>query len=112
MLKMLRSKMEVAEVYSPPRVAAMVAKMGPRQGWSHDLTTTDDDGRQWDFDSVDMRNRAVRKLLKDKPLVLIGSPMCGPFSSMNQINYSRMDAAEVAQKIEYGRRHLQFCTKL
>ena len=54
MAKMLRSKMEVAEVYSPPRVVAMAKQMGLRQGWSLDLTTNDTDGRRWDFNHVEM----------------------------------------------------------
>ena len=98
MTKMLRSRMDVAEVYSPPRVAAMAARMGLRQGWSFNLTET--------------RNRAVRRVLTDRPLVLVGSPMCWPFSAMNSINYSRMDPTEVAQRIEHGRKHFQFCAKL
>lgn len=59
-----------------------------------------------------MRNRAVRKLLRDKPVVLVGSPTCGPFSVMNCINYGRMDKTEVAQRLEHVRRHLKFCAKL
>ena len=38
--------------------------------------------------------------------------MCGPFSAMNNINYSRMFGAEREEKIAYGRRHLEFCMKL
>ena len=112
MTKMLRHKMEVAEVYSPPRVVAMASKMGLRQGWGMDLTTMDVDGRAWDSNQKEMRNRAVRGLLRDKPLVLVGSLMCVPFSIMNSINYSRMDPSEVEQRKEHGRRHLQFCTRL
>ena len=75
MLKMLLMNIDVAEVYSPPRVTQMARKMGLRACWSLDLTTTDADGRAWDFNSLEMRNRATRRVLQDRPLLLIGSPM-------------------------------------
>ena len=37
-----RTRMDVAEVYSPPRMAAMAAKLGFNKGFSLDLTTTND----------------------------------------------------------------------
>ena len=112
MLKSLLAKIEVAEIYSPPRVIAMAQKMGLRSGWALDITTTDVDGRAWDFNQLEMRNRAIRKVLKDEPLLLIGSPMCTAFSQLNNINYVRMPREEVEQRIMYGRKHLEFCTKL
>ena len=62
MVKHLLAKMEVAEVYSPPRVTEMARKMGLRAGWALDLTMEDHDGRTWDLTSLAMRYRAVRKL--------------------------------------------------
>lgn len=59
-----------------------------------------------------MRNRAVRKLLQDEPTFLIGSPMCTAFSQMNHINHAKMDPMEVDARLAYGRKHLEFCTKL
>ena len=83
-----------------------------RAGWSLDLITCDERGRPWNFNSKSMRNAAKRKLIEDKPLLLIGSPMCGPFSVMNSINYSKMTTEEKEQKINYGRKHLEFCMQL
>ena len=59
-----------------------------------------------------MRDKAVRKELADKPVLLIGSPMCTPFSSMNNINYARMPPEEVKQRIEHGKKHFKFCMSL
>lgn len=112
MLAELRDRMEVAEVYSPPSVVDVARDVGLRAGWSLDLTTIDEDGRPWDFNQVSMRNKAVRKLLTDKPRLLIGSPMCTAFSSFNNINYKKMDPNEVQQRLRYGRKHLEFCVKL
>ena len=50
--------MDVAEIYSPERVTQHAKQAGLEPGWSLDLTTTDVDGRPWDFTKVEMRNRA------------------------------------------------------
>ena len=112
MLKNLIMNIQVAEVYSPPRVTRMAASMGLRAGWALDLITHDEDGRPWDFDKLEMRNRAARKVLSDKPTLLIGSPLCTAFSQMNNLNYPKMDPMEVERRLAYGRRHLEFCTRL
>ena len=112
MLNMLISHIQVAEVYSPPRVVEAAKAMGLRGGWSLDLTTQDVDGSAWDFNKLHMRNRAVHKVLTDKPLVLIGNPMCTAFSAMNHINYAKMSPEEVERRLAYARKHLDFCIKL
>ena len=112
MVKNLLAEIEMAEVYSPPRVTRMAEQMGLRAGWALDLTTCDDDGGLWDFDQLEMRNRAIRKLLKDKPILLIRSPMCTAYSQMNNLNYYKMDPLEVERRVTYGRKHLEFCAKL
>ena len=41
-----QAKSDIAEAYSPPRMAKMAAQLGMRPGWSWDLTSTDpDDGK-------------------------------------------------------------------
>ena len=112
MMELLIANIEVAEVYSPPRVVTMAKTMGLKAGWSLDLTTKEVDGRQWNFNEVEMRNRAIRKVLEDQPMFLIGSPMCTAFSVMNRINYAKMAPEEVKARVEYGRTHLEFCAKL
>ena len=112
MLAMLKDQMDVAEAYSPPRVAEMARKMGLKGGWSLDLTTCDSDGRMWDFNQKDMRNGAIPKLLRDQPTLLIGSPMCTAYSTMNNSNHPRMSRDEVEARMRYARQHLEFCVKL
>ena len=48
MRSILLKQMDVAEVYSPPRIAEMAHKFGLRAGWSLDLTTCDEHGKPWD----------------------------------------------------------------
>ena len=62
MMQMLVDEMEVAEIYSPPRVSEMARRMGLKVGWSLDGTTMDHDGRAWDFKEVEMRNSVVHNL--------------------------------------------------
>ena len=59
-----------------------------------------------------MRSRAIRKLLDDKPIVPIWSPMCTEYCTMNQIYHARMVPEVVAQGMEHARRHLEFSTQL
>ena len=59
------SRAIVSEIYSPPRVSA-VAKLCPSfgilPGFASDLTTHDQDGRHWDFDEEEMRDRTWAKV--------------------------------------------------
>eukprot|EP00973_Karenia_brevis_P029836 4115389-Karenia_brevis.AAC.1 len=66
----------VSEVYSPPRIAPVAHAAGMSKGWSLDLTTADDQGRPWDFDDPQCRDRARELVDRTKPALLVGSPMC------------------------------------
>ena len=43
------ANVDIAEVYSPPRVVPVARQMGLIGGSSLDITTTDDNGEPWDF---------------------------------------------------------------
>ena len=52
----------VSEIYSPPRVtkaARMLPHLGISAGFALDLTVNDEDGKPWDFDDAQQRNKAV-----------------------------------------------------
>ena len=74
----------VSEIYLPPRVTA-ATKLLPElkiiPGFALDLTTADTDGRIWDFDETEMRGRARKRLAKERPMPLVGSPTCTAFST-------------------------------
>ena len=105
----------VSEIYSSRRVSA-VAKLCPSfgilPGFDLDLTTHDDDGRYWDFDEDDLRERAWAKIKKEQPTLLIGSPMCTAFSAWQYINNTKGDPKVVADEKARGLRHLSFCCEL
>ena len=88
--------MDVAEVYSPPRMATAARRHGLRGGWSLDITVDDPfDGKPWDLSDVAKQRRAMQLVEDDKPMLLIASPMCCPFTSWQNINHEKMDPAEV-----------------
>lgn len=66
------------------------------------------DSKHWDFIDPEMRNRAARKVLQDRPVLLIGSPMCTVYSAMNHINHARMPKEVVEQRFKGARIHLEF----
>ena len=74
----------VSDICSLPRVSS-AAKLLPElkviRGFALDLTVADSDGRLWDFDDVVMRDRARMRLLNERPMLLVGSPMCTAFST-------------------------------
>lgn len=111
MLQTVVSKMDVVDFCSPPRIASMAAQMGLRVGWNMGITTQDDDGIAWDFNVLEMRNRAARRVLKDKPVLLIGSPVRMIHSAMNIANHVHMDLELVAARFRYARKYLEFATK-
>ena len=46
-----------------------------------------------------------------KPFMLIGSPPCTMFSSLQNLKYTR-DPARFAEKLENAKKHIRFCVEL
>ena len=59
---------DIMEVFSPARVNQLAVKFGLVAGASLDLTNG------YDFDKAEDREKAWKKLVEDKPAVLVGSP--------------------------------------
>ena len=47
-----------------------------------------------------------------RSILLIGSPMCTAFSRLQEVNYAKMDPAEVERRLAHGRRHLEWTVHL
>ena len=105
----------VSEVDPPPRGAA-AAEVRPdlkvRPGFALDLTVAITDGRLWDFEDVVMRDRARKRLLDERPMLLVGSPMCTAFSTWQRINNKIRDPVTVAGELRRAKQHLEFCVEL
>ena len=111
MVKLVAEDIDAAEIYSPPKVTQRAKQWGLTPGWSLDLTTKDKDGKAWDFSMKEMRARAINKIKRDRPLLIIGSPMCTDWSSMMNLNWGKMGAEEKERRLKAARRHLRFCVK-
>ena len=81
-------------------------------GFAMDLTTVDEQGRPWDFDDEATRERARAIVVRDKPMLLVGSPMCTAYSAWQHINRLRRDSAIVKKELDKARVHLAFCCEL
>ena len=82
-LEVLREKLfgvDVAEIYSPDRISAEAKKFGLKAGWSMDLLTG------WDFGSKADRVAAAAYQEREKPELLVGSPMCRMFSALQTMS--------------------------
>ncbi len=114
--KMISSngKVDVAEVYSPPRITKMAEGMGLKAGWALDLTTTDpEDNAPWDFTVKAKREKVMKMLEVDEPFMLITCPMCGAFSQLQELfNYPKLDRSAIKEKLEAAMSHLKFTMDL
>ena len=103
---------DITEVYSPERVNAYASEYGLTAGTSMDLTTRDHDGRAWNFDEQEMRERAWERIKKEKPMCVIGSPMCTNFSILMNVNWKKMSREEINERWSKAVMHLEFCASL
>ena len=100
---------DITEIYSPRRVVEIAEKMGLQGGLSMDITTKDDAGNYWDFNDVKMREKARNYIIKNKPLLLIGSPMCTAYSILQKMNYPTPKSIECRRQADV---HMKFVSEL
>ena len=103
---------DCAEVYSPPRITEVASRMKLRSAWALDLTTSDDEGQPWDFSLPRQRRKAMDLLNRDKPLFLVACPMCGPFSSIKDVNYCKMSDERIKARLQDAMMHMRFALNL
>ena len=85
-------KASVSDVRSADRVSALAGRMGLQRGFIIDFTIVDpDDGKPWDFDVPAKREKALHRVLTEKPLLIIGSPMCTPIRVLMKLSQQRQD---------------------
>lgn len=97
------ASIEIAEVYSPPRVTEEAKRFGIKSGKAMDLTTG------WDFTKEEDREKAFAYVEKEKPTLLIGSPMCTMFSELQKLSkWSEEKQRRWCEAVE----HMAFAVKL
>ena len=105
----------LSEIYSAPRVTAaakLLPGLGIIPGFALDLTTLAEDGKPWDFDQAERRAQARQKIIDEKPMFLIGSPMCTAFSSWQALNAQTRDPQDVRRDYTRAMVHLRFVCEL
>ena len=103
------------EVSSPPRITAcakLLPGFGIVPGLALDLTTVDENGVAWDFDIPSRREEARRRIKEQKPMFLVGSPMCTAFCNWQRLNAIRRDPTVVAREWNKAMVHLEFVCRL
>ena len=78
----LQSQYDLAEIYSPPRVAKEANGMSMKGGFSLDFSAPHPDGYIWDFSRHDCRQKAFAFIRESRPYMIIESPECTPFSTV------------------------------
>ena len=61
---------------------------------SMDITTVTEQGVQWDFTNVEMRNQAFMKIVAEKPFLLMGALPCTNWRWKLNTSWSRMTQRE------------------
>ena len=113
-----RTGVDVAEVYSQPRIvqeAALRTYDGTRlvPGWSLDLTLCDPStGEPWNLADLKVQARVRKLVVETKPFLLIGSPPCTMFSSLQNLNKGKADKDEWSKRMKEAEKHLAFCMEL
>ena len=105
----------VSEVFSPPRVTRAI-KMLPGlkliPGLALDVTRCNEKGEAWDFDDPAKQDEALQLIEEQKPMLLVGSPPCTPYSTLQRLNVSRRTPEETKRMMDKARVHMEFVCKL
>ena len=97
------NKVDVMEVYSPPRVTVHAGKHGLKPGDSLDLVAG------YDFNNQEDRYRAWAIIIKDEPRLVIGSPECKMFSALHNLSTW---TTERQATLNNARKHLKFICEI
>ena len=87
-------------------------RLGIISGTAFDLTLNDDTSLPWDFSTPSQRAKAEEIFDRQKPILLVGSPMCTPFSNIQNLNNDRRDPGDMKKEIDRARIHLAWCCRL
>ena len=103
----LVSHVDIAEIYSMPRITTTASQRGLNAGWSMDVRNG------WDFNDPKQRARAIDTLETTKPLLLVGSPPCTMFSTIMRLwNIKKMAPEVLKARMKEAILHVTFAVKL
>ena len=106
LIQQLKSaQVDIAEVYSPPRVTRVAERFGLKSGEAMDLLTG------WDFSMSRHREAARAYVRRVKPRLIIGSPECTMFSTLQNLSCKPW-SSERQQKLSDAIKHVEFAVEL
>ena len=102
---------DVSEVFSPERVTAACSRFGLSPGEAMDIKSG------YDFDLLADRQRCWESIMRDEPLLVIGSPPCTVFSRLQELNKhiyqdSKKWLEQFQIRMEQAKRYVRFCTRI
>ena len=95
-------KVEVSEVYSPPRIVQTAKRSGLRVGGSYDIKTGYDLKEEEDY-----LRRMWDGLVRDDPELVCTCPPCTPFSMLQELNFPNMAWEDALWLVGEGVHHVE-----
>ena len=75
-------------------------------GTAFDFTEEDEDGEPWDLSDEKIQQKAIDRINKEKPFMLVTSPMCAKHNALQALfNYPKMDGAVVFEGFAEAMKH-------
>ena len=99
-------KVDVSEVYSPPRMVEEARRQRMRGGTSFDLTNG------WDLTDEESQKKMWKALIEEDPWLIVLSPPCTAFSKLQLWNFPRMKRKKVIQMLQLGVAHLELVCEI
>ncbi|CAJ1437918.1 unnamed protein product [Effrenium voratum] len=100
------TKVDVMEVYSPPRLAKRASRLGLRPGASLDLVTG------WDFNRADHRQASLDLIRRLRPALVVLSPPCTVFSQLRALTNYKRNPRDVRREEAEGRAHVEHAVRI
>lgn len=97
-------RIDIAELDSPHRVSKIAGEYALTKCEALDFKTG------WDFSKMSVRRKAWDKIQKEKPMLVIGSPPCTMFSTLQHMNTTK-SAGHREEEWEEAVRHMFFASK-
>lgn len=101
------SEWKIFELFSVPRVGKFAAEYGMTQGLAMDIKSKEDNVGPWNFLQPRERRRAMEEVRRQCPALVIGSPPCEMFSTLQNLN-QEIPADVWNQRMHDARQLLEF----
>jgi len=104
LLALTAVRVDVSEVFSPPRFTSKATAFNLVPGTAYDLRTG------FNLSDPVVQRQVWKDLDEQKPLLVVGSPECAPFSSLQ--NFNDTSSPQYQEALKHGLEHLRFCTEV